>query len=160
MKMDLRRKVLLLLLLVVFVAKGQSFEQTAHGIKAVVDDVTVEIQYYSPKVVRIIKSPANRTFTKESLSVIASPQNLNLVVDQVKQVLRVKSKQMQVQLDLETGQLSFADAKGQPLLQEQAGGAGFVPFKDVEEETFRVKQSFVLDKEEAIYGLGDRKSVV
>lgn len=154
MKMDLRRKVLLLLLLVVFVAKGQSFEQTTHGIKAVVDDVKVEIEYYSPKVVRIIKSPANRTFTKESLSVIASPQSLNLVVDQVKQVLRVKSKQMQVQLDLETGQLSFADAKGQPLLQEQAGGAGFVPFKDVEEETFRVKQSFVLDKEEAIYGLG------
>ena len=34
----------------------------------------IEIQFYSPSMVRVLKSPEGTTFTKQSLSVIQVPQ--------------------------------------------------------------------------------------
>ena len=45
---------------------GQSYSRTDLGIKSAVDSIAIEIQFYSPSVVRVLKWPEGKTFTKES----------------------------------------------------------------------------------------------
>jgi len=46
---------------------------------------------------------------------------------------------------------------GEPLLNEKKDGVSFTDFDDVGVKTFTVSQSFVLDKDEAIYDLGQQQ---
>lgn len=56
------------------VAHAQRYRQTELGIKTSVNATDIEIQFYNPSTVRVLKSPAGKTFDKKSLSVIALPQ--------------------------------------------------------------------------------------
>ena len=135
-------------------AVAQTFEKTDTGIKATIQAMDVQIQFYTPSAVRIVKSPANHTFTKESYSVISQPQVVKLSTRQDGNIVCVKSDALTVELNLETGGLSFFDKKSAPLLKE-AGIAHFIEVNDAGSKAFRVKQAFVLDKDEPIYGLGN-----
>lgn len=135
-------------------AMAQTLEKTDAGIKAITQSVDVQIQFYAPSVVRIVKSPANHTFTKESYSVISQPQVVKLTTQQDGTIVRVKSNALTVELDLATGGISFLDKKSVSLLKE-VGAAHFMAVNDAGSKAFRVKQTFVLDKEEPIYGLGN-----
>ena len=55
---------------------GQDYQQIPEGIKATVNSVDVELQFYTPSIVRILKSPNGWKYTKESLSVIETPQKV------------------------------------------------------------------------------------
>ncbi|GAO28587.1 glycoside hydrolase family 31 protein [Geofilum rubicundum] len=154
MKMISVGKIFMVLLFFSTTAMAQNFQETPNGLKTTIHSVDVEVQFYTPTTVRIIKSPEGREFVKNSLSVIEEPQNLKLSVKQTGQLAQVKSDQMEVSINLETGKISFFDLSGRSLLQEKEKGVSFVDFKDVEEETLRVKQAYVLEKDEAIYGLG------
>ena len=68
--------------------------------------------------------------------------------------MTIKSHQLTVHLNEETGQITFASSDGKSLLQEQNKGARFDDFNDAGTKTFSVYQSFTLEKDEAIYGLG------
>ena len=61
---------------------------------------------------------------------------------------------MGVTLNLESGVVSFFNAKGEPLLSEK-GKPEFTDFDDAGTKTFAIKQSFILDKDEPLYGLGN-----
>ena len=49
-------------------SKAQTWQKTGTGIKATVNNVDVEIQFYAPSTVRIIKYPLGQVFNKKSLS--------------------------------------------------------------------------------------------
>lgn len=68
--------------------------------------------------------------------------------------MTIKSHQLTVHLNEETGQITFASSDGKSLLQEQNKGTRFDDFNDAGTKTFSVYQSFTLEKDEAIYGLG------
>ena len=53
---------------------GQSYSRTDLGIKLTVDTIGIEIQFFSPSIVRVLKWPEGKTFVKESLSVVKTPQ--------------------------------------------------------------------------------------
>lgn len=135
-------------------AVAQTFEKTDTGIKATIQSVDVQIQFYTPSTIRVVKSPANHAFTKESYSVISQPQVVKLSTRQDGNIVCVKSNALTVELNLETGGLSYFDKKSAPLLKE-AGTAHFIEVNDAGSKAFRVKQAFVLDKDEPIYGLGN-----
>ena len=60
-----------------------------------------------------------------------------------------------VDIDATTGAISFADAKGNNLLKEKT--CGYKLHKgDANDGKLKVNQSFTLDKDEAIFGLGQR----
>ena len=63
-----------LVIAMVVTAEAQTYEKTDLGVKSIIDSIEVEIQFYGPSTVRILKSPEGRTFTKKSLSVIEAPQ--------------------------------------------------------------------------------------
>ena len=52
----------------------------------------MEIQFYSPSIVRILKWPEGKTFTKESFSVIKVPQKTAFTVKQEGDELSLKVK--------------------------------------------------------------------
>lgn len=132
---------------------GQNYRKTPEGVKATIHSVDVELQFYNPATVRILKAPAGREYTKESLSVIERPKDISLSIAEEGNVLKCKTNAMEVSLDLSTGKVSFADAQGAPLLSEK-GAPRFTDFNDAGTKTYSVKQAFLLDKDEPLYGLG------
>jgi alpha-D-xyloside xylohydrolase len=104
-----------------------------------------------------LKSPEGKTFTKESLSVIKFPQKTAFNIKQAGDELSIKSESIQVILNLKNGTISFSTTTGVSLLSEKEAGVAFTDFNDAGVKTYSISQSFVLDKDEAIYGLGQQQ---
>ena len=136
---------------------AQSYKKTELGIKAAINSVDVEIQFYNASTVRILKSPVGKAFTKKSLSVIEAPQKTDLSINREGDELFLKSESIQADLNLKTGKLSFSTSTGKSLLSEKNEGVAFTDFNDAGVKTYSVSQSFVLDKDEHIYGLGQQQ---
>jgi alpha-D-xyloside xylohydrolase len=136
---------------------AQSFIKTESGIKYTIDSIEVEIQFYNPSTVRILRSPEGINITKKSLSVIAAPQKTDFSINQDNDDLYLKSKSVQVELNLKNGRISFSTPAGKSLLNEKQDGVKFTDFNDAGNKTYTVYQAFILDKDEAIYGLGEQQ---
>jgi alpha-D-xyloside xylohydrolase len=150
--------ILLFLTLVISIgSKAQSYQKTGLGIKAKINSIDVEIQFYGPSTVRILKSPEGKAFKKESLSVNQTPQKTALSIMQSGNELSLSSETMKVNLNLKNGKISFASLKGVALLNEKESGSVFTGFNDAGNQTYSVTQSFILDKDETIYGLGQQQ---
>ena len=130
------------------------YEKTQFGIKAAIDSTEIEVQFFSPEIVRIIKSKHGFNFEKKSLSVIKSPEAQLLEINKTDQLITVKSSALQLTFDLVSGKIEFADLNGNELLAEKEAGSIFTPFDDAGKASFTVKQAFALENDEALYGLG------
>jgi alpha-D-xyloside xylohydrolase len=137
-----------------FGVSAQTYQDTDLGAKAVISSVEVEVQFFSSNIVRVLKWPEGTNFEKESLSVIKTPQHSTLKIEQQRDELVVQSENLAAVLNLKNGKVSFHTAGGEALLSEKEAGATFTDFDDAGVKTYTVGQSFVLDKNEAIYGLG------
>ncbi|MDD3737288.1 MAG: glycoside hydrolase family 31 protein, partial [Bacteroidales bacterium] len=113
---------------------------------------------YSPSIVRIVKWPEGQDFSKESLSVIMTPRKTDLVIKQKGTELIARSKNLTVSLNLISGKISFMTPVSDLLLSESEAGAMFTGFNDAGTNTFSAYQAFVLDGNEAIYGLGQQQN--
>jgi len=137
---------------------AQDYTKTDNGIKAVVNNLAVEIQFYRPGIVRVIKSPQGHSYTKESLSVIARPEVAGIDVRKEGNSVVLKSSAVQVGLNLQTGSVSFSDAGGGALLTEKEQGVKFSSLDGVDKPSYAVRQAFVLDPREFIFGLGQQQN--
>jgi len=136
---------------------AQTYQETDWGVKSIINSVEVEIQFYNPSTVRVLKSPEGKTFEKKSLSVIETPQKTDFTINQKDDNLFLKSKNILVDMNLNTGKISFSNQVGETLLNEKIDGVAFTDFNDADVKTYSVSQSFVLNKDEAIYGLGEQQ---
>jgi alpha-D-xyloside xylohydrolase len=141
-----------------FNAKAQTWQKTSTGIKASINKMDVEIQFYTASTVRIIKSPAGSPFTKQSLSVIATPGKINFSTKQKSDILILKTENLSVQYYLRSGEIRFLDKAGIVLLNEKENSTLFKPFNDAGTSTYSVFQAYSLDPDEAIYGLGQQQA--
>lgn len=153
------KKVLsILFILFIQAAISQSFTKTATGLKAVINGLNTEVQFFGPQIVRVLKSPEGVSYKKESLSVIKKPEAGDLDVSRQGNVATIKSAALKVDVNLQTGRVSFSDPGGILLFSEKDYGTQFTAIKDVNKETFEVRQAFFLDKDEVIYGLGQQQN--
>lgn len=146
-----------LLMILAVSAMAQTVEKTDLGLKTRINAMDVEIQFYSPTTVRVIKSPEGKTVTKNSLSVIKKPQTAKFAVSQKNGLISLKSEKLKVNIDTKSGKITYATVGGKLLLSELENGASFTDFNDAGSKTYTIKQSFVFDKEEGIYGLGQQQ---
>jgi len=137
---------------------AQSYKKTNLGIKTTTQSMTVEIQFYSPTIVRVLKVPEGVPSTKTSLSVIKSPEKTDLKITDDGKIVTISSNSIKVSYDLATGKVSYSDLKDNALFTEKDYGAQFTPTLDVAKSSFLVRQAFMLDKDEAIYGLGQQQN--
>jgi len=137
---------------------AQSYKKTNLGIKTTTQSMTVEIQFYCPTIVRVLRVPEGVSFAKTSLSVIKTPEKTDLKIGDDGKVVTISSSSITVSYDLITGKVSYADLKGNALFTEKDFGAQFTPTLDIAKSSFLVRQAFMLDKDEAIYGLGQQQN--
>ena len=97
----------------------------------------VKIEFFTPSVVHVVKY-LGQPVTPESRVIIATPQEVKLT----HKGNTTSSSELCVKLDEKTGCITFMTTKGQVLLREKSHS--FSP----------LNQTFTLDKDEAIYGLG------
>ncbi|MBK5269590.1 MAG: DUF4968 domain-containing protein, partial [Bacteroidia bacterium] len=156
----MKKRILIIILFTVVLlidSKAQSYQKTDLGVRITTDSLSIDIQFYSPSIVRIVKSPIGRSFTKESLSVIKAPEKTSFSIKQRKGLLNLKSEKLLLSVDPKSGEVAYYSLSGGLLLKEKEDGVRFIPFDDAGSKTFTVSQSFVLDKDEAIYGLGQQQ---
>lgn len=87
--------------------RAQTYQRTSQGIKSTVQGINIDISFFSPVTVRILKSPDGWKYTKESLSVIGQPEKVKLSVSSKGGILTIKSHQLTVHLNEETGQITL-----------------------------------------------------
>ena len=107
---------------------------------AVLAQPDVKIEFFTPSIVHIVKGQPTK-----SLVITAKPEQ----VEVVKQGNTWKSSELIVKYDPAMMSFTFCTAKGRVLLREQ----GWSTIRQNLED-FKVSQTFLLDKDEAIYGLG------
>ena len=100
----------------------------------------VKVEFFTPSIVHIVKGQPTK-----SLVVTAKPEQ----VEVTRQGNTWKSSELIVKLDPASMSLTFYTANGRVLLREKGWSLIRQNLKD-----FKVSQTFQLDKEEAIYGLG------
>ncbi len=93
----------------------------------------VKIDFITPSIVHVVKGQPTK-----SLVVIAQPEDVKVT----SRGNDVSSSVLTIRKDPKTGDLTFLTVKGKVLLKEKSC------------DISKVRQTFVLDKDEAIYGLG------
>ncbi len=137
-----------------FAGFAQTINKGKQGVDIELGTMEVIIEYYSPTIVRVVKTPLKNKFEKESLSVIKVPENTTVKYEQINDELILNSKELSVKVDLNEGSVAFFDKVGNVLLAEKKNASEFTEFDDAGLRTYSVKQTYLLDAEEAIYGLG------
>ena len=137
---------------------AQNYQSTGRGLKTNIQSMDIEISFYSPDIVRVIKSPEGTIARKESFSVIKSPGEVKVELIKKANEVLLKSSSIHVSLNLESGKIQFISAEGKSLLIDKDYGTQFTPRRDGEHDSYTVRQSFLLDKDEPIYGLGQQQS--
>ena len=135
-------------------AGAQEFRQTEYGIQAESCGMVVDIRFYSPQIVRVLKYPKGESFAKDSYSVVKEPENVSFQLEEGQGQITLNTSFLEVALDLATGKVSYADSLHQSLLAEKDYGTQFTPVSYGDTQTYLVRQAFRLDKDEALYGLG------
>src|SRR5574344_82141 len=109
-----------------------------------------QVTFYTPKTVRIVKTNG-QDVEKKSLVVTATPENVKVKVTQKGNSTIYESSALTV--TVEDGKVAFEDKKCNLLTKE--GGQSFTPStKGPDTDAFRVKQTFSVDADEGIYGVG------
>ena len=62
----------------IFMQHGTNNHPDKQGVSVKFDDAEIHIDYYSPAIVRIVKTPAGHAFKKESLSLSKNLSQLRL----------------------------------------------------------------------------------
>ena len=131
---------------------AQSYQKTDSGLKFSNDNMNVELKLFGENTVRIIKYPSGKSFEKNSLSVIKKEEKSKFSVSENKNILSLKTDDLNILIDAKNGTITYKSASGKELLKEV--GSDFQPFNDAGNQTYSVSQSFQLEKDEPIYGLG------
>lgn len=131
---------------------AQAYVKNDSGLSLAADRMDVKVMFYAPGIVRVVKYPAGKPFSKSSLAVIKKEQKTQFSISEKEGSIVLKSNALQLSIDAKTGKILYRSPLGQELLKET--GSGFKPFNDAGNQTYSVSQSFQLEKDEPIYGLG------
>ena len=122
---------------------------TGNPVEMQTNGTTVKLEFFTPSIVHVVKTPIGHTYEKQGLVVIARPDDVKVT----QKGHTVSSDVLTVSLNAKTGALTFT-TKGKTLLREK-GMSLFEPRTEGPDSgAYRVTQCFQLDKDEAIYGLG------
>jgi alpha-D-xyloside xylohydrolase len=159
-EMKLMRTVLLLLIAssTTFGSLAQSYQKTANGFLATTSAMNLEVRFMSPTIVRIWRAPVGVANDKKSLSVVLEAEQVPLEYQTAGALLTLKSSALELQANLTTGKIRFLDTTGKQLLTEKDYGVQFTPAFDGQRNSYLARQAFLLDPDEAIYGLGQQQN--
>lgn len=142
------------ILLTISPVLAQKTERTASGVKTNTQGMDVEIQFYSPSIVRVFKTPEGKPYQKKSLIVTKAPEQTAVEYKERGKNIVLESAALQVELNPTSGGITFYDKAGKQLLLDKDYGTQFTPTYDAGTPSYTVRGSFLLEKDEPIYGIG------
>ena len=98
--------------------------------------------------------PSGNNFERESLIVTKKPEKTKIDYSENNNKIILKSNELKVEINETNGVIAFYDLEGKKLVSETPGALKFNSIIDAGNKTYKVKESFNLDKNEAIYGVG------
>ncbi len=126
-------------------AAAPAVEKQAHGATIRLDAGSLRLEVWSDRIVRATYCPGGSIPAIRSLSVIAEPGAVPFDLKDTPSAVDLSTHALRVHVDKSTGLISFRDLAGKTILEE----------KGPRETT--VGDSFVLDPDEQIYGLGQHQ---
>ena len=143
------------LLLLLSIGSGMAkTEKAVNGAERQIGGLNVRIEFYSPSIVRVTKPVVNGPEAKKSYSVIMQPETLKDVKEsKAGDEVTLSSPCIRVTLNTNNGKITFAAKKNERLLTDTT--TTFDKRTDkANEGQYKIRQTWLLDKDEAIYGLG------
>ena len=133
----------------------------AKSITRQVAQQNVTIEFYSPSIVRILKSDAGlgAPVQKKSYSVILKPQQMKGVqIQENGDIVKINSSFISVELNQQTGEIRFLSKDGKLLLTDTKTRPE-ARKDEANKGKYRIEQDFRLADDEAIYGAGQLRDV-
>jgi len=112
----------------------------------------IDVTFYSPSTVRVYKHPNNVNPDSKSLVVVKTPEQVDVKTSDNGNIRKATSDCISVEIDTATGAVTFMSSDGSRLLTDYS--TSFTPETYGKNTTFRVRNSFLLDESEPIYGVG------
>lgn len=110
-----------------------------------------EVEFFTPSIVHVTKNASQKAVQKKSVVITASPSKVKVTKSSVDGATVYKTSDLTV--TVKDGTVTFADAKGNILTK--AGNASFTRITEgPDKDRYKVKQTFSLDADEPIYGIG------
>lgn len=122
------------------------------------DGLEIEVQFFSPEIVRILKYPAGNAVEKRSFAVVMQPEPCRFALKEAEGRWLLTGDALQLEIAQADGRVRFLTPEGGLLLAEKEAGTVFTPECYAGERTSRVRQAFRLDGDEALYGLGQHQT--
>jgi alpha-D-xyloside xylohydrolase len=130
--------------------------QIQNGIILESATLNLKVQFYSDKVVRIIKwLPCG---TPEKLSLIVLPKEIPALPVQFqdgKNYILLTGNQIKLKIAKRSGAIQYLTSSGETILVENS--CTFEPVSYAGDSAFQIQQNFKLTAEEGIYGLGQHQ---
>ncbi len=123
-----------------------------------VQGLDVDVQFFTPSIVRVYKMPHGSDYKSKSLSVIKTPDAVDIKKTLSNGKSVYTSSKLQVELDNTTGGIVFKNTKGDILLRDKDYGTQFTAINDAGTPSYNVRQAFLLEPNEIIYGLGQQQT--
>ena len=149
-------KYLFLIYLFPLLCQGQSvknYQQSANGVNVNLKEGTLNISPIAENAVRI-KFYKNVEANVPELIFTSKETTSKLKVTELPSRLELKGEKIIVEVDKQTGKLSFADNTGKIFLSEKANTRKLIPDSVMGEPCFIAEQSFESPNDEYIFGLG------
>lgn len=144
----MKSKFIAAMLLIACTASAQDYKKT-------LSDITTEVSFYSPNIVRVTKYQSKDKLAKSDpkLVVTMKPQKVKTAIVKGTAADTIKGGNVSVIYNKVDGTLSFLRADGTPLIKERSKSV-FTKRTAHTVDEYNVSQSFTLDANEAIYGFG------
>ena len=136
------------------ICTAQNVQQSQQGINCTTQGMDIRVEFYSPSIVRVYKTPGRDVYNKESLVVTKSPETTPVETTEDGELITLKSSVLKVLVNTSTGGIDFCTADGKSLLKDKDYGTSFAAKDDAGTSSYQVRTSFLLDKDEPIYGIG------
>lgn len=133
---------------------AQQIRHTPQGVRYATQGMDVSVEFYSPSIVRVYKTPEGKAYDKKSLVVVKTPETTQVETAQEGTLTVLKSSQLKVVVNPTTGGIDFYTADGRPLLKDKDYGTSFAATNDAGKPSFRVRGTFLPDRDEPLYGIG------
>ncbi|MBQ2002741.1 MAG: DUF4968 domain-containing protein, partial [Bacteroidaceae bacterium] len=162
MNINLRTLTLCALASASMLLTAQTVVKQKNGVKVDLDGKpTTEVTVYSSNIVRVTKyaDGLNQMPEKKSYSVVLTPGKEKFTVEENASAVTLKTENMAVSISKQTGDVAFSNLDGKALLKEGRKSEVKLISSGVDKGRYSISQEFDLDKEEAIFGFGQRKSM-
>lgn len=147
-------KKVIMLALLLFSMESAVEARQGNEVVRTVGDQKVKVEFYSPSIVRVLKTPVGSQVAPRSYSVILQPEAVKgVVMSQTSSGYEISSPCMKVQVDTTTGEIRFVNRNDELLLTDVRTKLDRRT-DEANQGKWRVSQTFRLDADEAVYGLG------